>query len=317
MSLPSANVIHSSWRCPECTKNIARDNRADTPIRVRGQHSASPSQVDSQDVECYLPQSNPIEQIPSALICSLERLSEELCSVRKELQLFREDMSELRSSLDKCTERMNTLEGRVTALECVEKQTILSSDASVIDTIAELRQELNERDQELLINDIEITNCPESIGENPIHLVGQIAVKLGVPLEERDIVSAARVGAHRVNATSAVEADRRPRPLVVRLARRYLRDELLRGARVRRGATTEGLVTSALPQSFYVNERLTKHKRLLFRKARETARRSGWKFVWTKQGTILVRKEHDDPCYVIRTESDIQRYFATETEKPC
>lgn len=313
VNLPAAPVVQSSWRCPECTKNVARDNRADTPVRGRSQHLNSPSEVESHNTD--IPQPNSVEQVPSELISNLKKLSEELYSVRKELQLFREDMSELRSSLNRCTERMDSLEGRVAVLEQVEGNNSPSSDMSILDVITELKQELNERDQELLSNDVEINNLPESVGENPMHLASQIAIKLGISIDERDIVSAARAGAYRGSVTGADMVERRPRPLVLRLARRHLRDELLRSARVRRGVTTEGMGTPTNPQRFYVNERLTKYKRQLFRKAREAARRTGWRFVWTRHGTILARKEHGNPCCVIRTEVDIQRCFGAEMEK--
>ncbi|CAG9138415.1 unnamed protein product [Plutella xylostella] len=63
--------------------------------------------------------------------------------------------------------------------------------------IAELRLELNEKDQELLGNDVEVSNLPEENGENATHMIMAVATKLGVTLRESDIVSAERVGARR------------------------------------------------------------------------------------------------------------------------
>ncbi|CAG5024224.1 unnamed protein product [Parnassius apollo] len=126
---------------------------------------------------------------------------------------------------------------------------------------------MNERDQELFYNDIEITSIPEEKGENLIHIVTTLSVKLGVKLSENDLVSATRVG--RVNVSSETVPESRPRPVVVKLGRRALKDQVLMATRVRRGITTEGTGLPAPHRRFYVNERLTKVNRLLFWQARK------------------------------------------------
>lgn len=123
-------------------------------------------------------------------------------------------------------------------------------------------------------------------------------------------MSAGRAGGvRRVDVREDVAAHPRPRPLVVRLARRSLRDQLLTAARVRRGATTAdmGMVSGA--KRFYVNERLTRHNRHLFYRARAEGARAQWKYVWTKGGSIYARKEHGAPRYRLRCEDDLKKYF--------
>ncbi|KOB69030.1 Uncharacterized protein OBRU01_17705, partial [Operophtera brumata] len=53
--------------------------------------------------------------------------------------------------------------------------------------------------------------------------------------------------------------------------------------------------------------RLTRANRLLFRLAREKTRQLEWKFVWTRDGTILVRREHREPAKRIRSENDFEK----------
>ncbi|CAG5037141.1 unnamed protein product [Parnassius apollo] len=52
-------------------------------------------------------------------------------------------------------------------------------------TVNQLQADLNDRDQELLANDVELSGIPEESGENPTHLVLSVVTKLGVHLEER------------------------------------------------------------------------------------------------------------------------------------
>ncbi|CAH2060860.1 unnamed protein product, partial [Iphiclides podalirius] len=235
-----------------------------------------------------------------------------MCS---ELQLVRSDIAQLKDSLKSCNVRLNDMDTRICYLETLSKQE--PKGTSYLDeAVANLRQELNDRDQDLLSNDIEVANLPESNGENLIHTVQLIASKLGVNIEERDIVSAHRIGGRHINATNATgPTENRSRHVAVRLTRRHLRDQLLSGARVRRGATTADLGMNGTPLRFYVNERLTKTNRMLFRQTRIAAQRFGWKFVWTKQGRTFARRQVGDPVCVVRSEKDINRIFGEEPKK--
>ncbi|KPJ10694.1 hypothetical protein RR48_02962 [Papilio machaon] len=140
-------------------------------------------------------------------------------------------------------------------------------------------------------------------------------------LDERDIVSAERVGRKTVlveneRGTEAAATLARPRALVVRLVRRSARDELLRAARVRRILDSAGVVSSVAPRRVYVNERLSRLNKQLFYKAREESRRLKWKFAWTKNGKIFVRRDYTQTAVRIRDQADITRVFGDATVSP-
>ncbi|CAG9137821.1 unnamed protein product [Plutella xylostella] len=186
---------------------------------------------------------------------------------------------------------------------------------SLEQAIEDLKMELQDRDQDLLENDIQITHIPETKAENPLHLVKVIAVKLGMTLDERDIVSAVRVGALRPAAGAAegaAAAAARARPLAVRLARRATRDELLCAMRVRRGLTTADMGLEGEPKRFYINERLTKLNRQLFGKARDLGKRFSWRFIWTKDGRVFLRQAEGKPSFRIRCVNDLTNIFGEE-----
>ncbi|KAJ2940129.1 hypothetical protein O0L34_g14167 [Tuta absoluta] len=221
-----------------------------------------------------------------------------------EMQELRSVISSLTTAVKTCNSRIDDLTVRVDNLEKARIEPLPT--AALEHTIMELKSELNDREQELLCNDIEIAGVPEENGELPVHLTLSIAAKLGVSLEERDIVSAERSGAvRRASPGQSV----RPRPLVVRLARRVRRDEILKEARVRRNTTTAGLGLASPEQRIFVNERLSRFNRSIFYKARSESQRVNWKYVWTKDGKIYTRKAHGEPCHRLRSENDINRFF--------
>ena len=216
------------------------------------------------------------------------------CSVTKRLSKLEEENTNLRSELSLL--KSNPIE------------------APLLETINQLQRDLDEREQLSLLNDVDISGVPMFEGESVTHIVMSVATKLGVSLEERDIVSAGRVGIIRKQDGSKDHV--RPLPISVKLARRSLKDNLLKNARVRRGATTADLgLPNHEPQSIYINERLTKKNRILFGKTREAARVADWKFAWTKEGRILVRRTSSSvsPVLQIRSKQDIERIFGKST----
>lgn len=226
--------------------------------------------------------------------------------------LIRDQTANLRAAITELTGTIRAQNDRIEQLELrveeLEKQTSSQPDfSSLRNTISDLQAEIYERDQALLLNDIEIAGCPEEASENNTHIVIALAKKIGVDLDERDVVSAERAGPPRTTGRDG--APTRPRPIAVRFTRRATRDALLRAARVRRNVTTEGLPVSRPAQPLYVNERLTKHYRVLFQKARELSRSYKYKYIWTRDGKIFVRQEDGKARHRIRSDVDLERVF--------
>ncbi|XP_047024661.1 uncharacterized protein LOC124633475 [Helicoverpa zea] len=324
VSLPATGCIPTNWCCPECQKNQVRDNKAETPVRgmansVLPREQLSKELVDTSPFNCTaLDETTTFSpDLAAELRVFKEELRAEFRLMHKEFLQLRTEVAQLKDALNNSGERMDVIEARVEALELKFEQKILPTNSDYVDnTIAELKCQLNERDQELLLNDIEITGIPESKEESTLHLVNVLAVKLGITLDERDVVHAERVGATHRNRVVALDgsiaadpAAQRPRSISVRLARRATRDALLRAARVRRGLSTDALDMPGPPHRVYVNERLTRTNRRLFYRARQAASLHGWKYVWTREGKILCRKDDRLKVEVIRHEDDVTKIF--------
>ncbi|CAH2049804.1 unnamed protein product, partial [Iphiclides podalirius] len=163
--------------------------------------------------------------------------------MRNELKEVRDNVSILRDTILACSKNLEEIDTRVTKLENrMEEQVHKCEFKELEETIGELRIQLNERDQDLLANDFEISGIPEQKGENAINTVLLCAKKLGLDVDQRKMVHAERVGNLRKAINSSQEGvPVGPRRIVVRMSRRALRDEFIRSARVRRTLTTESL----------------------------------------------------------------------------
>ncbi|KAJ8734422.1 hypothetical protein PYW08_013672 [Mythimna loreyi] len=336
----TSTKVAPNWLCPDCKTKIPRKDNSATPVKgpsdgitVSGQPDTTRSSpgtqlavanqgavVEQATVEAAIKQpTQPLSQIRTDsgelnVAYEIRCFREELSAMRVELRLFRDEMASLKADVGMCGERMSAIEGKVSHLEKRFEETGSSSSYDHLEeTISELKLQLNDRDQDLLLNDVMIAGIPEVKDESPLHTLKLVSVRLGVNIDDRDIVNVERIGAVRRNFTVAGSEDTaeppRPRALAVRLARRAVRDQLLRAARVRRGLTTADLELRGPPRRFYLNERLTPINSKLFYNARQAGQKHNFKYVWTKDGRIFVKKEDGVPPQRIRSELDLVRIF--------
>ncbi|KAL4720385.1 hypothetical protein ACJJTC_009257 [Scirpophaga incertulas] len=302
-----------NWKCAACISREPKVDNSDTPVRGhddkvmrrRGGAVPSPAECSSPEVvpspvHCNIPDTVPkpscvtLEALAGRLdmlVSEIRVFSLEMADTRRQVQAFDSKLSGLVTQVETCVSEVKELRARV---EKLEKR---APSGTIEDTIESFKAELNARDQELLLNEVEFTCIPEHKGE--------------------DVVCAARVG--RPPGSGASGSVAKPRPIVVRLVRRAVRDDLLRAVRVRRTVTTEGIDLPGQPGRFYVNERLTRANRALFWQAREVGRRLGWRFIWTRDGKIFARQhsEQDAPRHRLRTQADLVRVFGTDAIGAC
>lgn len=217
------------WVCPECKIKEPRSNMDNTPVKgdepklsVSGNKKSKKLVESGHGEEVSVP-------IPNVTASELRDMIDEMRLTRHEVTLLRQELSDMKEMVRTCDSRVEKLEAIVHSLledGGVGKQNdaVTQKIQSLEECVTLLQMNLDNRDQELLLNDVELTGIPEANNENPIHIVLTCATKLGLQLEERDLVSCRRVGGVR-------QAGARPRPLAVRLARRDLRAQLLRAAR--------------------------------------------------------------------------------------
>lgn len=307
VGLADAAAISKDWSCPECKNKLKKGDNSSTPVRSV---SGTIVQDNTRPREAVIkPPALPATVMTDNGVHDLRR---EIAECLNEMREFRKEMADFRVSITYITTRVDGLEQR---LEAIEQRSVAPATGVIAEleqTVAHLKLELSERDQELLQSDLEIGHLPEEKGENILHTVTVLAAKLGVTLEERDIVFAERVGI--MQGAAAAGDIPRERRVVVRLARRHLRDQLLQSARVRRTLTAAdaGRAPKDVSRSrIFINERLTRTNRLLFYRVREECRKLQWRFSWTKRGRIYARQADGKAAHHVRHEGDFERVFGT------
>lgn len=259
--------------------------------------------------------------LPSSLVTTdavCREILKEVCQHRAETKSMREELDSLKTSVEArlgdCEMRLTTLEIKYSESQSSQHPACESMEVETLrSTVEQLKIELNNRDQEAFSNDIEITGIPEEQGGSAEHLVNIVATKLGISCDQQDVVFVQRMGSRRAPPSSAGAP--RHRSLIVRLARKQTRDAFLQGARTRRPHLTTdgmGLAATATHTRIYINERLSKRNKMLFYKARELARSRGFKYVWVRDGQILLRCETGKRPFRVQTEEDLKKLFSEQ-----
>ncbi|XP_063535564.1 uncharacterized protein LOC134745452 [Cydia strobilella] len=363
-----------SWTCPECRRLVPKTDYDNSPARAlyashlsdtcdtNVTHRKKPTRPTSlkvvlptPDVHTMAPSTNaPLnitQQIQEGFKLTMETYV--MSALNDFSNKFFIRLDKLTATMESISSRLTSFDERITSLETRFSDNIdTNQNNELVVEVEKLKCQINERDQELLINDLEITGVPESTNENKLHLITLIGQKVGVTVSEHDVMSVTRVGVRRAVPaqkiqSGAISPDKScsslreatphvrgaegqgaagaspesditsshimtSRPLVVRFVRRDQRDQLLRAARVRRVIDTTGLGFPGKPSRVYINERLTSTNRQLFYKTRMEARRLQWRNPWTTRGNIFVRRDAEHSAIKIRSEADIGRVFRNE-----
>lgn len=235
---------------------------------------------------------NDFQTFQSRIMSMLEswftKQDEKFNEIKASIQFMHENFEELKRKTEDVAKRLNALE---------TKQSIASKKLICLD---ELEVKMDTIEQQARMTNIEISNMPERRGENLLMLMENIASMVNVPMSKQDIVSI-----HRV--PHATTDNTRPKNVIVKFGSRLLRDNMLSAIRLKKDIDSVKLGISGPKHNIYANEHLTLKNKSLFRETREAARKCGYRFVWVKHGTILVRAKETSPVFAVRSKADLSK----------
>ena len=154
---------------------------------------------------------------------------------------------------------------------------------------SELKNKICELEQYSRNNNIELVGVPETPHENVETVMTKIGEKLGMPISPEQIDAI-----HRVPTRSATQ----PKPIVVRFHSRRARKTKIQAADLGPG----------LPQKpVFVNEHLTTENKRLMHFSSQKKRELSYKYLWTRNGNIYMKKADDSQPLKITCEQDIAK----------
>lgn len=129
---------------------------------------------------------------------------------------------------------------------------------------------------------IQIDGVPEEKDEDLRKMVKDIGDTIEVQFEYKEVDVVHRIPTINENNKNCL-------PIVVQFTTRQVRDKFLTNAKKTR-VNTRDLGKSGVDKPVFVNEHLTKSKKILMFEARKIKIERDYKFLWSKNGKIIIRK---------------------------
>lgn len=156
--------------------------------------------------------------------------------------------------------------------------------------VSDLSIRLNIVEQHSRQDNLEINGVPENRAENLLNMVVQLGKTISCNIEAEEVYSIARV--KKLDLQNS-----RPRSIIVKLKNTKKRDEILASVtKFNRAHVSDKLNSSHLgyggaKQPVFVSEHLSPLNKAIHAEARKMAREKRYKYVWVRNGRVLVRKE--------------------------
>jgi archaellum component FlaC len=319
MSVESKNV----WRCLECKSKQPKLDNTNTPVRSTTQYVTVPAPDDESYSEsnitlrkkstCVtdlgLKELFKAERLQTKAIveASYKGLSDQLKGINVQFTNFQESLTYINGQYEDLKKEISDLKKllKSTSLEVKslkDENKRLKEDVTACSArITELELENRKQQQWQRLQNLELVNIPENREENLLNIVVKTVNHVGAAIQPIDIEFA-----HRVQPRRAVSASR-ARPIIVRFKQRSVKDRVIAAARKQRNMSTRDIGFGGDESRIYINEHLIKENKMLLGSCRQKARDSGYKYVWTKNCRIYVRKNDTSTPFPIDSLSDLEK----------
>lgn len=273
--------LEDSFLNSELLENsLASDNEEEsTPILKASIISALRKQIESTIAN----------QLQASLKLYFENQFLELKNTLEELQksvkFISNDYDDIKVEMSKTNESL---------IQLKKENDLLKTSVSDLSTRVNLLEQYSRQDN------LEISGVPENQAENLTSMVLQLGKTVSCKIETTDILTATRV--KKLSAQN-----NQPRSVIVKVRTTRIRDEILASVtKFNRTHATEKLNSShlgygGLKQPVFVSEHLSPLNKAIHAETRKIARAKGYKYVWVRDGKILLRK--DDGSRAIHVKS--------------
>ena len=137
--------------------------------------------------------------------------------------------------------------------------------------------------------------------EQTNNIVKDVGKLLGVDITENDISVR-----HRMPLSQERKGKPRPPAIIVKFTRRDVKDNFYRARKHLKDLTTQDLGYSE-KNKIYLAESLSERNRMLFKDCLKVKKDLEFKFIWTLNGKIFMRKDKDSPVHLIANKEDLQK----------
>lgn len=267
--ITSENLL---WTCKDCS--------------IKFFVKPSSSTVTENDINLSQPTLNDVVKL-------IQELRLEQRESIKSIECLQEDTNEIRKTLNKITADLRDKE---------EKIELINGDiANLKKENEELKEKVNILEQNNCVNWLELSGIPEVGKDENVFVTAQIvSAALGFKLEEMMVDSCYR---KKENVNKPAQS----KTIVIKFIMNRHKQELVRCRKIKRDFSTQHLASTTMSkfikehETIYVNDFLTAQNRVLYYKAKEFKKTNNVKFLWTRNGSIFLRKNETSAVVNIKS----------------
>lgn len=270
-----SSIRETTWR------NMSTTNKNNWRCgECRGQAQVNPCEILS-DVESKEDIEQDIKQI--------------ILELKNEVSVLKNSIDFMSNKYDDTVIELKTNNDLLRSLTSEVRQ-LKSQNAEKDQIIDDLKTKVYEMEQNNSVRNVEICEVIPCKNENLKEVACKIAKELNIELSCDNIEDIYRVPLKNKTKTS---------PIIVKLTTLAKRNELLQHRHTKDMQWNKG--TDGHIKKIFINENLTPYHRRMLWLAKEKAKTASWKYVWTKNGKILARKNDNDNVVRVSKEADLQR----------
>ncbi|XP_077978266.1 uncharacterized protein LOC144433778 [Glandiceps talaboti] len=282
-------------KCQDCGNSRAKLSQGDLHLckscKLHRFPTASSSAIKMADAttdnDNHVPEKSQLDTIQATLL-TLTAKVDKLTAMENNIRELQKSITYVSNSFDDFAKQL---------------QSLRNENKDLKDKLANTTKEVNELHQYTRRNTLEISGIPEDGNEDTDNIVVKVAEIVGVNVSPDDIDIS-----HRLPQRPSRQSNgqRKPATIIVKFVRRSLRNKLYSSRKNLKGKTTRNIgVTSN--NRIYINENLTSTNKQLFFQVNQLRNEKHWKFIWTHNGKIYVRKNVGDPAIIVATIRDLDR----------
>jgi Baculovirus FP protein len=229
---------------------------------------------------------------------SLETVSQAISTILSTLQ---EVVTALKSQATSYSELLNESKQQTKTIEklVLELGEVKNENKELKSVNEVLSSKVNDLEQYSKNYNLEVQGIPEQDNENTYTIVTAVANKLGSNITEDDIEFC-----HRLR--KSVRNPARPASIIVKFYSRQIKEIVLSGKKRYKELRASDLdLDSHNNNKVYINEHLTAVNKNLFYLARNAKQSLGFKYAWTKNGNVFLRKDEVSPVIRVNKPADV------------
>ncbi|XP_077990997.1 uncharacterized protein LOC144453647 [Glandiceps talaboti] len=234
---------------------------------------------------------------------TLVLVMEKLEYISQEISSLKHGQTTLTTSMDFINEKFENLLYRISELEETNKN-LEKTNTELRNRITTLEIDANQQNQYSRRNNLEISGIPERENENTDDITLSVLrnINPGISIDDIDVT-------HRIGKVQSptLPHTARHRPIIVAFTNRRSRNAIYDQRRKIKDISTENLGYST-KNNIYINENLCPAARQLQGKVNNARKKSGYRYLWTHNGRIYIKRDQQARSITISNEADIAKY---------